>query len=104
MLLSFTLSMPRNNAWNGKWTGEADLYAKVRAFVPSKSNVAHVKQILASSPYLYDFGDGWTAKVSVSEITPADAQRIRKQSRGFYGYDWMVQSILDKGKIIPKSH
>lgn len=50
--------------------------------------------------YLYDFGDGWVAKVSVSKVSSEEKQRLQKISDGFSLYDWMVDSIINNGEII----
>ena len=89
MLISFELSMPGNNAWNGKWSGEGRCYVIVRG--------------LRSPPklgyYSYSFGDGWRAAVTVREVSSSAAAKLRKQSAGFCGYDWMVDSIINEGDI-----
>jgi len=90
---SFVLSMPSNNAWDGKWSGAGKLYAIVKSLT-NKS-----KLIPTQKHYHYSFGDGWVAAVTVSEVTLAEAKKIRKQSIGFYGYDWMVDSIICYGMI-----
>lgn len=97
MLLSFELSMPSNNAWNGRWTGEDSLYAVVRAF--HKMPEANGKQ-LAGSRFSYSFGDGWVAAITVREVTSSAAAKLRKESKGFCGYEWMIGSILRHGKIL----
>ena len=95
MILSFTLSMPNNNAWNGRWSGENNLYAKVINFGRSKKAL----EILEKKYYHYNFGDGWAAGVSVEEVDSKQANKIRKASQGFCGYDWMVESIKLNGEI-----
>src|SRR6266700_1053018 len=82
MLVSFELSMPGNSAWNGRWSGDGVCYAQVRSYrkaLPFKLGY-----------YDYDFGDGWRASVTVREITSTAATKLRKQSQGFCGYDWMI--------------
>ena len=96
-LIQFTLTMPNNNSWNGKWSGEGDLYAVVE-------NIRSVKvcdELLKTDYHYYNFGDGWGAGVSIKEIDAAMARKVRKQSRGFCGYNWMISSIKNHGKIIP---
>lgn len=97
MFLSFELSMPSNNSWNGKWTGDDKLYAIVRKF--RKPPEVDGKQ-LAGGQFTYSFGDGWVACVTVREVTPAAAKKLRKDSQGFCGYGWMIDSILRHGKIV----
>jgi len=92
MMISFALSMPGNNAWSGKWSGDGNCYAIVKSFrkMPNTFKLGY---------YDYSFGDGWRAGVTVREITSGAAAKLRKQSRGFCGYDWMVQEIVTLGRI-----
>lgn len=98
MILTFELSMPSVNSWSGRWSGEGKCYAIVRTFT-SKKAIAKAEEIAKVGYYHYSFGDGWAAGVSVKQVDAAEARRLRKASRGFCGYDWMVESILNKGKI-----
>jgi hypothetical protein len=91
MLISFELSMPGANSWNGKWSGDGKCYAIVRSYR---------KPMFKLGYYSYSFGDGWRAAVTVRECSPAAARKLRKQSRGFCGYDWMVDRIVNYGKIL----
>ena len=99
MILSFTLSMPNVGSWNGKWTGVNDLYAKIVNFGRSKKAEQKAQEILDKGYYHYNFGDGWSAGVTVKNVSAKEAAKIRRASKGFCGYDWMVTSIRDKGKI-----
>jgi len=93
-MLQFTLSMPNVGSWNGKWTGSEDFYAVVRSEKSAEVPIKH------GDYFHYSFGDGWSAGVKVSVIDSATAQKIKRKSKGFCGYDWMVSSILKHGKII----
>ncbi len=95
MILCFTLSMPNVSSWNGKWSGEGRLYAKIINFGRTQKAIAKTKEILDIGYFHYSFGDGWSAGISVKEVNAKEAATIRRKSRGFYGYDWMVQSIKD---------
>lgn len=99
MILAFLLSMPGCASWNGRWKG--NIYAKT---IQTRGRLSDLKaaDILRTGYYHYNFGDGWTASVSVKEVDAAEARRLRKASRGFCGYDWMVESILNKGQIEPE--
>jgi len=89
MLVIFTLSMLNNNSWDGKWSGENRLYYIIKDLVkPPKLGV-----------YSYNFGDGWRAAITVREVTSTAADSLRKQSEGFCGYEWMVDSIIKDGDI-----
>jgi len=103
MILSFTLSMPNIGSWNGKWTGEGTLYARVINFGRSKKADAKANEILTKGYYHYNFGDGWSAGISVKAVSSKEAAMIRRKSKGFYGYDWMIDSIRHNGKIISPS-
>ena len=94
MLLSFTLSMPSNNSWDGKWSGEDRNYIKV--VVVNSKNAA---LILDKGYFHYNFGDGWAAGIEIEEVTAAEAFKLKKKSDGFCGYDWMINSIISHGKI-----
>lgn len=103
MLLVFRLSMPGNNAWDGKWSGSSKLYARVISF-QGKKRIAKAEQILAEGPFSYNFGDGWRASISVDEVGKSEAQKYRRRSDGFCGYDWMIDSIVRDLKIaVPQS-
>lgn len=91
MLVLFELSMPGNNAWNGRWSGEGKCYAVVRSFRSGAPKFGY---------YDYNFGDGWRAGVTVREITSPAAKKLRKQSIGFCGYDWMIDDICKHGRIL----
>ena len=99
MKICFELSMPNRASWNGRWSGEADLYARVRDFVRSRDEMELAKSILAKPNYSYDFGDGWRANVSVRAVTSPEARKIERRSRGFSGYDWMIDSIINHLEI-----
>ena len=90
-MLGFELSMPGVGSWDGKWSGRKNYYAICRR----KPKGANLRKY-----YRYDFGDGWVAGVSVREVDSREAQKIRRKSCGFCGYDWMITSILTDGRII----
>ena len=82
--------MPVAQSWDGKWSGEGRKYVLVRPRGGSG---------LQCGRYEYRFDDGWVAAVSVREVNAAVGRKLRKQSEGFCGYDWMVRSLLEKGRI-----
>lgn len=59
----------------------------------------HNGKQLAGGYFTYTFGDGWVAAVTVREVDAQTKRRLLKESEGFCGYDWMVDSILSHGKI-----
>ena len=102
MILCFTLSMPNRNSWNGRWNGDDYLYAKIVNFGKTKKGEARAEDILKEKSYYYNFGDGWAANISVKEVTGKESAQIRRKTKGFYGYDWMVESILIDRRIITR--
>lgn len=95
MLISFELTMPSNNSWNGKWSGADKQYIKVQNLTSTRA----AKILAAASSYDYNFGDGWVARVRVRHVGASEARKLRKVSDGFCGYDWMIDSILKHGDI-----
>lgn len=97
MILAFELSMPGVNSWNGKWSGEDRKHVIVKSFRSKK--MQNKLRPLVGEKHYYDFGDGWTAGVKVFQVDSNQARRLRKQSVGFCGYNWMVNSLIDRGYI-----
>lgn len=95
MTLAFILTMPSNNSWNGRWTGDDKLYARVQ----SVKKLAHEIE----GHHYYNFGDGWLACVEVRQVDKSEAARLRRKSVGFCGYDWMISSLLSHGQITTKT-
>jgi hypothetical protein len=102
-IICFELSMPNNNAWNGRWSGEGRCHARIKNLGRTKKAEAKAANLIAGSSYYYSFGDGWGASVSVREVTASEAAKIRRKSAGFCGYEWMIESILYYGEITVKS-
>lgn len=98
MQVAFILSMPGNNSWNGKWSGDGRCYAVIKSF-RGKAEKRIRDMIALKSSYGYDFGDGWYASVQLGIVDAKKARQLRKDSKGFYGYEWMIESILRYGKI-----
>jgi len=96
MTLAFILTMPGNNSWNGKWSGDGKCYAVVRSYTGKR---AKRLELIAGHSFGYNFGDGWFARVEVKTVDASESRRLRKASQGFCGYDWMIDSIVEDGKI-----
>ncbi len=96
--LCFQLSMPSNNSWNRKWTGDDVFYARTRSF-NTKGSKVKAEAILAKGYYSYSFGDGWVAAVAVKQVSSAEKRKIDKKTKGFCGYEWMIDSIIQHGAI-----
>ena len=76
----FIITMPNVNTWNGRWSGENEIYAKsLTAFRRNKPIYENLKE----GNYGYNFGDGWRANVEVKFTTKRDANSIMKKSKGF---------------------
>lgn len=89
----FKYTSPNVGSWNGKWSGEGRRYEKV-------VKMDRVKATALKSYYRYDFGDGWSAGIVVSQIDGKAAAESRRKTVGFCGYDWMISDILTKGEIV----
>lgn len=102
MLVSFQLTMPNVGSWNGKWTGADRKYYVIRKlsdrYMKSKE---HFKDLLEKNRdnWHYSWNDGWGANVTAEIIDAKEATKRRKNSAGFAGYDWMVDSIIYYGEI-----
>lgn len=96
--VEFKLSMPCNNAWNGKWTGASKNYSRVKTMTDKKCSFLGLDK--NNQSWSYSFGDGWVARVS-ARIVPR-GERVKK-SDGFYGYDWMIESIIYYNEIRSKT-
>lgn len=91
-MIAFILTMPNRGSWNGRWSGENNLYAIVK----SERNVP--KDVVGKS-FWYSWDDGWSACVTVDKVDYKEGNKLKKKSMGFRGYDWMVDSIINKGVI-----
>jgi len=83
MKLCFTLTMPNVGSWNGRWSGENNLYAKIISFGHSKDAIAKANEIIKKGYYYYNFGDGWGAAITVKEVDTKEATRIKFKSKFF---------------------
>jgi hypothetical protein len=93
MILAFELSMPKSGAWNGRWSGEGRVFAKTRT---TRSQEVVDKTV---GSYTYVWSDGWVARVTARVVTASEAAKLRRQSLGFMGYDWMIDDIMKYGEI-----
>ena len=99
MLVAYDLSMPGKASWNGKWSGENRPYVRVRNISKKLAGECAIEEILRLGTFTYRWDDGWCAVVTVHKADAKDAAKLRKKSVGFYGYDWMIDSIMAVGKI-----
>jgi hypothetical protein len=89
--------MPNCASWDGRWSGEGRKYVIVKTF-RGKKETEKAERILAAGYYHYSWPDGWGAGITVSEATSSQASKLRRESNGFCGYDWMVRTICDYGR------
>lgn len=97
--LLFTLSMPNVGSWNGQWTGREKFYARV---IPIKGKIGEerAEEILKVKNFYYNFGDGWGMNVEATRINAEESRKVKKNTSGFMGYDWAIDSIIKSLKII----
>lgn len=91
MILMYSLIMPNNASWNGKWSGEEEghyIFKTVRA----KNEIKRANE-LHGKCFWHNFGDGWKACISCTVIDSKLKQIYEKKNGGFCGYDWMCHSI-----------
>lgn len=93
---AFTLSMPSVGSWNGRWSGEKDLYVRFRKLTNKQLTESSIEE----RSYSYNFGDGWRAGINVRVVDSKERQLLQRKSKGFAGYEWMIDSIIKNGKII----
>ena len=96
---AFILTMPDNNSWNGKWSGEGRFYCIVKRYRGKESVLENVDK---GKSHYYNFGDGWGALVKIKNISADEAKVYRKGSMGFLSYSWMVDEIEKYGRILTK--
>lgn len=94
MLVAFELTMPVAASWNGKWSGD-----ERRWIVIEKLNDSDAERVLSAPSYSYRWTDGWCARIAVRAVDSREARKLRSVSSGFYGYEWMVKSIINYGRI-----
>jgi len=94
--------MPNVGSWNNRWSGEKDFYAKVFNLGRSKEATLKAQSILDTGSFYHNFGDGWGASISVRKVDSNEARSIRRKTKGFCGYDWMVNEIITFGEIRQK--
>lgn len=87
--IAFILTFPNVGSWNGKFSGEGRLYARVYSYDNKTA-----EKILEKGNYYHDFGDGWSASVQAKEVDGKEAKWIKKNTKGFYGYEWMIDNMV----------
>ena len=100
-LVSFQLTMPNIGSWNGQWSRNGNNYFIVRPLSHEQLSKIEFKDNKAS--FYYDFCDGWGARVLLEIVDSKEAAKRRKSSDGFCDYDWMVNEIMELGRIRTRS-
>jgi hypothetical protein len=102
MIIGFILTMPNIGSWNGKWSGSKSTYYRSRHFSKKDFMKSTLKDIdlEKGDNFYYSFGDGWGANIEVKIVDVYTNKKLTKLSKGFCGYDWMIDSILSHGKIL----
>lgn len=118
--LSFELTMPNKGSWNGKWSGEDRKYFRVvnlnnkladkilegAVTTPIYEGFFSPVKVGDTAPrknYYFSWDDGWGANIYVEQVHSKEAAKRRKNSAGFCGYDWMVDSIISYDEILDSS-
>lgn len=100
MILSFELTMPNVGSWNGQWTGQGSKYYRHRNV--SKQEAEKILAGKERNSWYYNFGDGWGASISVVKVLASEKNKRERISKGFAGYDWMIDEILKYGRILER--
>ncbi len=99
MYLCFSLSMPGKASWTGKWSGSGKNYVRAPNVGWSELKKKRAQYLIDNSPFFYSWSDGWKASIRIKEVDGKEARKIRRKTDGFCGYDWMIDSLLQYGKI-----
>lgn len=91
-MIAFILTMPNSPTWNGRWSGENNLHCII------KENRKVPKEIVGKTFY-HRWDDGWCAAIEVRHVDCRTANKMKRESCGFSGYDWMVKNIIENGEI-----
>jgi len=97
MIVCFELTMPNVGSWNGKWSGADKKYYHFRTM--TKRDGEEFFDGEDNMSWYHNFGDGWGAQVTATQVTSQEKRKLNKISAGFAGYDWMIDSILIHGEI-----
>ena len=93
-MIVFKLTMPRNNSWNGKWSGADDVHIIT---LPDR----WVPNDRIGNSYYYDFGDGWCACIDVIKMNAnsSEYRKMTRNNRGFSRYNLKLESIISNNEI-----
>ena len=85
-MIVFTLNMPHRGSWNGRWSGEDKIYARVR---PNNT----VPKDVVGQDFYYNWDDGWCACVSVTKVDTTPDLRFARV------YVSMINAKSNKGNL-----
>ena len=95
--LIFTLKMPHRGSWNNKWSGDDEVHRLSYSF--TNDEFKKLPDIVGKY-HEYRWNDGWTAVVEVEVVnTVKERKEKMRHTCGFFGYGWMVKSLLQDGYI-----
>ena len=91
-MIVFELTMSDTGSWNGKWSqaGYSHYASRRDSEVP--------KEVIGRE-FSYRWPDGWCACISVKKVSRMFERELMRKSVGFCGYEWMIDSIINHGKI-----
>ncbi len=92
MKIIFTLHVPIRRY-------PAPLYALIRDIGRSKKAIDKATKLLGNHYHVFSDGTGCSVTVSIPDW-PSELRQVRRDSKGFCGYDWMADSIWQHGGII----
>lgn len=95
--LLFSLYMPNPPTYNSKWLLEEEDHTVARSFTDSE--FAKLPDNILGVHFFY-WDDGWIAQIFVRQVDLREKRNRLKKSSGFCGYEWMVESLIERGKII----
>ena len=99
LLIAYILTMPNRGSWDGRWSGEKNLYAVIKRYTTKSGKQKAVTRV---GKYHYRWSDGWGANVQCKIIDAVEARKMRKASKGFCNYEWMIEEIERYGRIRPE--
>ena len=93
--VEFKLTMPHIGSWNGKWSyGEGKNFT-LQERLPQEE-VDCLFEGATKAHWYHPWNDGWTACITARIMSKGERS---KPSDGFMGYEWMVVSIINYGRI-----
>lgn len=92
--MAFILNFPNTPTWNGNFSGSGKFYGMLQRVAKQQ------EEELDGKTFSYRWEDGWSARIECRKVSAQEAAQIRRNSQGFWGYGWMVESIIKNGAIV----